>query len=352
MQWIRYIFKIDGVASDIVSYRDILLMFILFIVLFGILDSFYALIVFLFDINADIFNALNVAKYFFIPILALLSLHIINFSHTFFLLKYKRNYQIKNYTKHYLAKTSLFKHTLYKRQDLLNVNLIREDSFQKLYDTFFMSNYKRAYIGHYHSVLEIKLPQKTPHIILSSKFNKQSHLPAYFKQAKEIKIQHLSDLFSIYVLAGSEAKDYKFLKSKKLIQTLAPLVDCDFEFIDNKLLCYAPILSQDTLGIFFDLGTNLRKVFPSLLKDYKYSPKDKHGFTMIDRIIIKNPARQTILFLISLITSIGALFYLLAISETWAIVISLIYAIINLALLIGVMRSYKVVYKLKTNKII
>ena len=337
MKWLRHIFKIDAIYTNIMPLSHLFLIYGLFLSIFIVLDGIYWVIINLANADQPVFHDFNLLKYFLIPLIGVLAIQLIDFASTYLCL-YRRSYEVKNFKDHYLAKSALIQHFLYKKDDYLEANLITKVSPVLLYDTYFVSSYRGAYIGHHHTVLEIKLPKEVPHLIFNSHQMQGQQFTTHFQSAKEVKkFKDLNDSFDVYMAKAHNLATVSFLSSSVRSALLA-LRDCDIEFIDDRLLCYAPLLPADKFDQFLRLADDLYKALELSLKKYKLSlNSSKSG--RLDRIIVRKPLRLLIIFLIFIAVSLLSILILIDLPHIWSSLLIIFYSTINLAVLVSLIRA-------------
>lgn len=343
MKWFRYIFKVDAVYTDLIPCRHLLAIFLIFLGLFIFLDLIYIFTINIFNLDSLTYSNISLVKYFAVPILTLLAVKVLDFMSLSFVVS-KRQYQAKDYQDHTLRQSAILRHFIYDYK-YLEVDLIKEDKSTKFYDLMFTANYKGAYISHCQTVAEVVLPKKVPHVILDSIPAKGQQFKAYFKKASQVEIPALVSMFEVHANQDSNENSLKFLKSKTVIDALVDLKDCDIEFKDNRLICYAPVLNNDVLERFVQLVKALSKALETSLKGYRL-PRQKASLALIenqlDRILVKNSKRQSYLFVAFLLFTILILIFLNSISSNWNLFFVFIYSYISIALFINAARTVSI----------
>lgn len=122
-----------------------------------------------------------------------------------------------------------------------------------------------------YTVLEVKLRQATPHLVFDSLRAKGRQFRAIYSGSQRLTgvLGHQFDLrFNTYSPMHHTIETLSFI-TPEVIEAMLGIDDCDLEFVDNSLFCYAPFLPPDRLDAFQKLGLNLHAKVNDNLRLYQ-----------------------------------------------------------------------------------
>ena len=140
----------------------------------------------------------------------------------------------------------------------------------------------------YYTILEIKLRKPVPHLVFDSKTaNKQQFKSIYVAAQKLEAAANFDEYFTLYSPKHHSIETLSFI-TPEVIEAMIDLRDCDFEFIGDSLLCYAPLLDEAELVGLRQRGLLLHAKVNDNLRRYTPAVKQIDEF---GRQLLKNPWR-------------------------------------------------------------
>lgn len=138
-----------------------------------------------------------------------------------------------------------------------SVHIIGETDTWRLYDVVF-SFYRKLKSGGYKSkkvfytIFEIKLQRQVTHAVFDSKSARRRQFKPYYLDSQRVSMDvNFDDYFDTYVPQYYHVDALSFL-SPEVLDALVQLRDYDFEFVHDRLFCYAPLLPEGQLDTFRD----------------------------------------------------------------------------------------------------
>ena len=122
--------------------------------------------------------------------------------------------------------------------------------FWQIYDVIFASNNRSEHGKSYYSVFEAKLERTVPHLVFDAKAAKGQQFKFVYSQAQTLTLEaELNDYFVAHAPKTYQI-DTLSLITPEVVEAMINMKDCDIEFVDEYLLCYAPLLAQSALADF------------------------------------------------------------------------------------------------------
>lgn len=204
-------------------------------------------------------------------------------------------------------------------------HLLSEGSFWKLYDAVF-DFYRRAKQGRfkskqaYYTVFEAKLHRTVPHLIFDSKKAKSRQFRYIYLQSQRLSLEgNFDDHFEAYAPKYYQIDALSFI-TPEVMQAMIEMNDLDIEFVEDSLLCYAPLLSKKELKNFKDKCLNLHKNVNdniSTYRDNRLKGRSRtHKVTSFGKKLLNNPARYVPMLILSGVGT-GVVIYLSAWYSWW-----------------------------------
>ena len=133
---------------------------------------------------------------------------------------------------------------------------------------------KSADRNHYHTVFEAELRGHIPHIFFASRQVKGRRFRMDFSHLHKLQPgAYVTKLFDIYTpkVYSIEALS---TATPEVIEVIVSLQNCDIEFIDDRLFCYAPLLNKEQLAEFRRLCLTLHARLNDNLKLRKFKKRN------------------------------------------------------------------------------
>ena len=129
------------------------------------------------------------------------------------------------------------------------IGIIKAD-FWQIYDVSCVisgDNYARRY---YYSVFEAKLQRTVPHLVFDSKISMGRQFQFVYDYAQTLTLEaDIDNYFAVYAPETYQIDVLSFV-TPEVVETMLQMKDCDFEFVDDYLLCYSSLLSQSAIADF------------------------------------------------------------------------------------------------------
>ena len=178
-------------------------------------------------------------------------------------------------------------------QPVWPMSVSNEKAAYRIYD-FKAEIYQRTRYGRskvadkYYTILEIKLRKPVPHLVFDSKTaNKQQFKSIYVSAQKLEAAANFDEYFTLYSPKHHSIETLSFI-TPEVIEAMIDLRDCDFEFIGDSLLCYAPLLDEAELVGLRQRGLLLHAKVNDNLRRYTLTAEQIDEF---GRQLLKNPWR-------------------------------------------------------------
>lgn len=190
-------------------------------------------------------------------------------------------------------------------------NVLSEGGFWQIYDTKF-SFFRKTKYGRYKSkelyytVFEAKLQRIVPHLMFDSKSAKGNQFRFNYLQSQRVSFEgNFDDIFESYAPQTYHIDTLSFV-SPEVLEALVALEDCDIEFVDNKIMCFAPLLHSEEIVSLKERALNLyNKVNDNLdtYMDERLSGQQRReNITSFARQLLQNPIKY---LPITILTGIG-----------------------------------------------
>ena len=122
-----------------------------------------------------------------------------------------------------------------------------------------------------YTVFEAKLRQIVPHLVFDGKAAKGRQFKSIYSNSQQLKGvlgAEFDRLFATYSPAHHTIETLSFI-TPEVIEAMQAMGGYDLEFVDNSLLCYAPLLSPARIDSFKQLCFNLHGKVNDNLRLYK-----------------------------------------------------------------------------------
>ena len=209
--------------------------------------------------------------------------------------------------------------------------IIKEPIRYRFYDVI-IDIYSQSRYGSYkvsqqfYTIFEIKLRQTVPHLLFDSKTAKKQQFKTLYVASQKLEAAaNFDQYFNLYSPKHHAIESLSFI-TPEVIEAMIDLKACDFEFIGDSLLCYAPLLNETQLSQFRDYCLNLHAKINDNLPRYELKTSQIDSF---GRKLLKRPLRYLPMALV--FTALAGLLWqsFFRIDEDrvqiliWAIIISL-----------------------------
>ena len=179
----------------------------------------------------------------------------------------------------------LDKHNFWYLYDVVS-NIYRKNGNVQLYKS------RQAF----YTVFEAKLQRTVPHLLFDSKTAKGKQFRYIYLQAQRLSLDgNFDDYFDAYSPQGYEIDTLSFI-TPEVIVAMLEMHDCDIEFIEDGLMCYAPLLDKKSLEDFKEKCLNLYASVNDNLNTYRDNRLDKnkrtHDVSIMAKRLIRDPMRH------------------------------------------------------------
>ena len=195
------------------------------------------------------------------------------------------------------------------RAEFQSIKVIKEGSFWQLYDAVFdvygqgrakKEKRRRAY----YTVFEAKFQRMTPHVVFDSVTAKKKQFRHLYLSSQKAALGAGFDKhFETYVPQHYNLDALSFITPEVMVKMLE-IKDCDIEFLQGNMLCYAPFLNEEQLEAFLTGCLALHKTTNHNLSSYRDSwSKKGEEVTTFGKQLLKNPRRVlwTALFFVAVL---------------------------------------------------
>ena len=179
-----------------------------------------------------------------------------------------------------------------------NAGLIIDSDGWRLYDIAFDSH-RRTKHGRYKSresfytVFEIGLQRPVPHLVFDSKAAKRHQFSRLYLKAQQLQLGPLFDQqFASYAPQHYKIDALSFI-TPEVMEAMLAMPDRDFEFLGDRLICYAPLIETDELDRFCAFSLELHRQANDNLTSYRDDRLDrargKQEVADFGQQLLKNP---------------------------------------------------------------
>ncbi len=181
--------------------------------------------------------------------------------------------------------------------------LIRTGDNWKLYDIIFNNSKSRGFPGlpdiqqSFYTVFEARLRRPVPHLVFDSKVAKKRQFNRLYVNAQWLPLEPgFTDHFEVYVPKYYQLDALGFI-TPEVLEAMLAMVDRDIEFLDDSLLCYAPLLAANQLDDFQAKCQRLHRHVDNNLQSYRDSwlrrqARGEGGVTDFGKQLLPNPYRH------------------------------------------------------------
>ena len=195
-----------------------------------------------------------------------------------------------------------------------NTGLIIDSDGWRLYDIAFDS-YRRTKYGHYKSresfytVFEIGLQRSVPHLVFDSKAAKRRQFSRLYLKAQRLQLGPLFDQqFDSYAPQHYQIDALSFI-TPEVMEAMLAMPDRDFEFLGDRLICYAPLIETNELDRFCAFSLELHRQVNDNLTSYRDDRLDrargKQEVADFGQQLLKNPYRHLVWLIVSGLLLVG-----------------------------------------------
>ena len=182
--------------------------------------------------------------------------------------------------------------------EIKKIKVMKEGGFWQLYDAIFVIYKKEKRIRKettnrpYYTIFEAKFNRITPHVVLDSVTAKKKqfrHL--YLGSQKTALGAGFDQHFETYVPQHYDLDALSFITPEVMAKML-DIKDCDIEFLQGNMLCYAPFLNEEQLAAFLKGCLALHETINHNLSSYQDSwLKEGEEVTEFGKQLLKSPRR-------------------------------------------------------------
>ena len=281
--------------------------FILFIVL--VMDALWLTLVFISDLEpASLFFLVGISQIMMLVILFVLIKSLLFMTYVKGLIR-KRSYltasQLKSHSK--ISQSVVFYELAGAK--LQKIKVIKEGSFWQLYDVAFdvygqgRANKEKVQRAYY-TVFEAGFKRMTPHVVFDSVSAKKKQFRHLYLSSQKAALGAGFDRhFETYVPQHYNLDALSFI-TPEVMTKMIDIKDCDIEFLQGNMLCYAPFLNEEQLEAFLTGCLALHKTTNHNLSSYRDSwLKKGEEVTEFGKQLLKNPRRilWTALFFVAVL---------------------------------------------------
>ena len=181
--------------------------------------------------------------------------------------------------------------------------LIRAGDNWKLYDIIFNNSQPRAFPGRpniqqsFYTVFEARLRRPVPHLVFDSKVAKKRQFNRLYVNAQWLPLESgFTDHFEVYGPKHYQLDALSFI-TPEVLEAMLAMPDRDVEFLDDSLLCYAPLLAANQLDDFQAKCQRLQHHVDNNLQSYRDSwlrrqARGEGGVTDFGKQLLPNPYRH------------------------------------------------------------
>ncbi|MYB39848.1 hypothetical protein F4X86_00950 [Candidatus Saccharibacteria bacterium] len=179
----------------------------------------------------------------------------------------------------------LDKHNFWYLYDVVS-NIYRKNGDMPLYKS------RQAF----YTVFEAKLQRTVPHLVFDSKAAKGKQFGHIYLQAQRLSLDgNFDDYFDAYSPQGYEIDTLSFI-TPEVIVAMLEMHDCDIEFVEDGLMCYAPLLDKKSLADFKEKCLNLYASVNDNLNTYRDNRLSEnrraHDVSIMAKRLIRDPMRH------------------------------------------------------------
>lgn len=150
----------------------------------------------------------------------------------------------------------------------------------------------------YYHVFETQLERRLPHIVFDSKTAKGRQFKSLYLEAQRISIQgSFDDVFDAYVPQDYAIDSLSFV-TPEVMQLLIDAKSCDIEIANDKLLLFAPLLSDNTINDFIKSGKAIADALNDNIDTYRDNrlkgEQRKTDVTFFARTLLRSPTKYLI----------------------------------------------------------
>ena len=195
------------------------------------------------------------------------------------------------------------------RAELQKIKVIKEGSFWQLYDVVFdvygqgRANKEKVHRTYY-TVFEAGFKRTTPHVVFDSVTAKKKQFRHLYLSSQKAALGASFDQhFETYVPQHYNLDALSFITPEVMTKML-DIKDCDIEFLQGNMLCYAPFLDEEQLEAFLTGCLALHKTTNHNLSSYRDSwLKKGEEVTEFGKQLLKNPRKilWTALFFVAVL---------------------------------------------------
>ena len=178
--------------------------------------------------------------------------------------------------------------------------LIRTGDNWKLYDIIFNNSQPRIFPGQpniqqsFYTVFEARLRRPVPHLVFDSKVAKKRQFNRLYVNAQWLPLESgFTDHFEVYGPKHYQLDALSFI-TPEVLEAMLAMPDRDVEFLDDSLLCYAPLLAANQLDDFQAKCQRLQHHVDNNLQSYRDSwlrrqARGEGGVTDFGKQLLPNP---------------------------------------------------------------
>lgn len=162
---------------------------------------------------------------------------------------------------------------------------------------------------HFYTVYEVKLKRLLPHLLFDSKEAKGRQFKKLYLKAQKLSFEgNFDDSFDSYGPKTYHVDTLSFI-TPEVLEAMLKLHDCDIEIIDDSLLIYSPLLSNDEIASLKSRADELVRVLSDNIDTYRDDRlsgiKRKTDVTVFSKKLLESPARYVIPTVLGSLVSIG-----------------------------------------------
>ena len=180
-------------------------------------------------------------------------------------------------------------------EEFNQAQIIKKEGFWQLYDITFnvywqakSRRYKAREV--YYTVFEAKFDYMSPHTVFDSITAKEKQFKYLYLESQKMQLgAGFDEHFETYAPKYYEIDILSFI-TPEIMEKIVAIKDCDIEFIQGSMLCYAPLLRKEQLALFSQKCLALREAVNNNLASYRDSWQGRGAsVTEFGKQLLENP---------------------------------------------------------------
>ncbi len=226
-------------------------------------------------------------------------------------------------------------------EEFNQAQIIKKEGFWQLYDITFNVYWRAKYRRYkarevYYTVFEAKFDYMSPHTVFDSITAKKKQFKHLYLESQKMQLgAGFDEHFETYAPKYYEIDTLSFI-TPEIMEKIVAIKDCDIEFIQGSMLCYAPLLRKEQLALFSQKCLALREAVNNNLASYRDSWQGRGAsVTEFGKQLLENPKR--LLWAAILFGSVSAFIIFNAITnsllvlfdlESWLVIFLFVFSLI------------------------